>query len=190
VLIEFAALLTLVLAALAVIQATLLKPFRVPSASMMPTLLVGQRVLVNRFIYDIQAPGRGDIVVFHPPSPARCATTPAVLTSCAESFAATSGRYYVKRILGLPGDRIAIRDGHPVIDGHELTHEPYTISCPQRITICELPRPITVPPGHYFVIGDNRPDSLDSREFGPIPASAIIGQVFFTYWPPDRIGTS
>jgi signal peptidase I len=178
-----------VLALLVGIEAFLVKPFRVPSASMEPTLHIGQRVLVNRFIYDLQTPHRGDIVVFHPPRTSSCAITRPTGQPCPRAYSHTDPVFYVKRILGLPGERISIRDGHPVINGRELINERYAIPCPRTIPICELPEPITVPPGHYFVIGDNRPDSLDSRLFGPIPASAIVGQVFFTYWPPDRVGT-
>jgi signal peptidase I len=179
----------MVVALLAGTEALLIKPFRVPSASMEPTLHVGQRVLVNRVIYTLRDPHRGEIIVFHRPRTSACAVAPPVGQSCPRADAHTDSVFYVKPILGLPGERIAIRDGHPVINGHEFANEPYTIPCPPAIGICELPRSITVPPGHYFVIGDNRPDSLDSRLFGPIPAAAIVGQVIFTYWPPGRIGT-
>ena len=106
---------------------------------------------------------------------------------CPRSLSSHASDYFVKRVMGLPGDRLSIRDGHPVINGRELTDEPYITPC-GGAEECNMPQTITIPPGHYFMMGDNRGDSDDSRFWGPIPASWIVGQVFFTYWPPDRVG--
>jgi len=153
------------------VQAEVVKPFKIPSGSMEPTLKIGQRVLVDRLAFDFGSPRRGEVVVFHPPAGLNCA----------------SSTYFVKRIMGLPGDRLSIRDGHPVINGRELTNEPYIARCGLEAE-CNMPVTITIPPGHYFMMGDNRGNSDDSRFWGPIPESWMVGNVFFTYWPPDRVG--
>ncbi len=169
------------------VQAAVVKPFRIPSGSMEPTLKIGQRVLVNRLVFDFHAPRRGDVVVFHPPNSLSCAVAVGGSEPCPRGSEHPSSQYFVKRVIGLPGDRISIRDGHPVINGHELTDEPYITPCGLAAE-CNMPQTITIPPGHYFMMGDNRGDSDDSRFWGPIPESWIVGEVFFTYWPPDRIG--
>jgi len=154
---------------------------------MEPTLKIGQRVLVNRLVFDFQAPRRGDIVVFHPPTELICAVAVSTAEPCPRGDGHPSSTYFVKRVIGLPGDRISIREGHPVINGHELTDEPYIAPCGNEPE-CNMPQTITIPPGRYFMMGDNRGDSDDSRFWGPIPESWMVGEVFFTYWPPDRIG--
>ncbi len=169
------------------VQAAVVKPFRIPSGSMEPTLKIGQRVLVNRLVYDFHPPRRGEVVVFHPPTSLTCAVAVGPSEPCPRGDGHPSSTYFVKRVIGLPGDRISIRGGHPVIDGHELTDEPYITPCVEAQE-CNMPQTITIPPGHYFMMGDNRGNSDDSRFWGPIPASWIVGEVFFTYWPPDRIG--
>jgi signal peptidase I len=169
------------------VQAAVVKPFVIPSASMEPTLAIGQRVLVNRLAYDFSSPQRGDIVVFHPPSSLTCAVTVPSTEPCPRSNSRESSQYFVKRVIGLPGDRISISDGHPVINGKPLWNEPYILPCVDSES-CQYPHAMTVPRGEYFMLGDNRGDSDDSRFWGPIPGSSIIGEVFATYWPPDRIG--
>jgi len=169
------------------VQAAVVKPFVIPSPSMEPTLIPTQRVLVNRLAYDFGSPQRGDIVVFHPPSSQGCAVTTSANEACPQSVPTHAGDYYVKRIIGLPGDTISIRGGHPVINGHELRNEPYISPC-GGAPECNMSRTIRVPKGEYFMMGDNRGDSDDSRFWGPVPSSWIIGEVFATYWPPDRIG--
>jgi signal peptidase I len=169
------------------VQAAVVKPFRIPSGSMEPTLRIGQRVLVNRLIYDFHAPHRGDVVVFHPPAELRCAVSVAPGQPCRQAGSRRAGEYFVKRVIGLPGDRISIREGHPVINGRELSSEPYIAPC-GAAPECNMPQTIVIPPGRYFMMGDNRGDSDDSRFWGPIPASWMIGEVFFTYWPPNRLG--
>jgi signal peptidase I len=169
------------------VQAAVVKPFVIPSASMEPTLAIGQRVLVNRLAYDFSSPQRGDIVVFHPPSSLTCAVTVPSTEPCPRSNSKEASQYFVKRVIGLPGDRISITDGHPVINGKPLWNEPYILPCVDSGS-CYFPHAMTVPRGEYFMLGDNRGDSDDSRFWGPIPGSWIIGEVFATYWPPDRIG--
>jgi signal peptidase I len=158
---------------------------------MEPTLDVGQRVLVNRFIYRFKDPKPGDIVVFHPPAGSeeapgqQCGVSKAPTEPCPKPTAEQAGDNFIKRIVAGPGDTVSIKDGHPVVNGEEKTDEPFTNPCPS----CNLPKTIKVPPGYYFMMGDNRGASDDSREWGPIPKDWIIGEAFATYWPPDRIGT-
>jgi signal peptidase I len=170
------------------VQAAVVKPFVIPSQSMEPTLMPGQRVLVNRLAYDFGGkPERGDIVVFHPPSSLVCKVNVPATEACPESNTTRSSQYFVKRVIGLPGDHLWIENGHPVINGKELKHEPYITPC-SNSTSCNMPHVITIPRGEYYMLGDNRGDSDDSRYWGPVPESWIIGEVFATYWPPDRIG--
>jgi len=172
------------------IQAWLVKPYQIPSESMEPTLDVGQRVLVNRFIYDFKDPKIGDIVVFHPPAGAeqppgqQCGVEQGPEESCRAPTSEESSETFIKRIVALPGDTLSIKEGHPVVNGVEKTDEPYINPCPG----CNMPERITIPPGHYFMMGDNRGASDDSRYWGPVPEDWIIGEAFATYWPPDRIG--
>ncbi len=170
------------------VQAAVVKPFVIPSQSMEPTLLPGQRVLVNRLAYDFGGlPQRGDIVVFHPPSSLTCAVNVPITEPCPRGIASHASDYFVKRVIGLPGDRLSIENGHPVINGKELTNEPYITPCTDS-TSCDMPHTIVIPRGEYYMLGDNRGDSDDSRYWGPVPLSWIIGEVFATYWPIDRIG--
>lgn len=184
----FVVALTLVLAA----QAWLIKPYQIPSGSMEPTLDIGQRVLVNRFIYHFKDPKIGNIVVFHPPAGAdngtECGVQPKAGEPCPEPTAAESSQNFIKRIVAGPGDTLSVKEGHPVVNGVEKTDEPYINPCGDS-SFCNMPKTITIPPDHYFMMGDNRGASDDSRFWGPVPRSWIIGEAFATYWPPDRIGT-
>jgi len=174
------------------IQAWLIKPYQIPSGSMEPTLDVGQRVLVNRFLYHFSDPSIGDIVVFHPPAgaseqPPSCAAPHRPDQACPEATEEESGENFIKRIVAGPGDTLAVRNGHPVVNGVEKTDEPYILPC-GTANVCNLPQPITIPADHYFMMGDHRGESDDSRYWGPIPRDWIIGKAFATYWPPDRVG--
>ena len=182
------------------IQAYAVKPYLIPSGSMLPTLHVGQRLLVDRFSHHIGGtPKLGDITVFRPPPGAdshgnQCGIEgegpsngdgPASQTSCSWPTPGTGSKTFVKRVVGLPGDRIAVRDGHVIRNGRRA-HEPFAAPCgggPE----CDL-APIVVPPDHYFLMGDNRGNSDDSRYWGPVGRSQIIGRAIATYWPPGRIG--
>lgn len=203
------------------IQLLLVKPYKIPSPSMVPTLSEGQRVLVNRIEGRFGTPERGDVVVFHPPPGADemvCGvevgspygpdnTVYQGMPSLQDMPAQTNGSYmpcpvansgaqkqaFIKRVIGMPGDRLKIIKGHAYINGKEL-NEPYINkqdSCddPSTFTLtCTFSREITIPAGEYFMMGDNRNNSDDSRFWGPVPKKNIVGEAFATYWPPNRIG--
>ena len=152
-----------------VIKTFLFQAFYIPSESMEPALKPGDRVLVNKLSYHFHAIHRGDIVVFkRPPSEASDPTI----------------KDLIKRVIGLPGETIEARNGKVYINGR-LLNEPYlnadsgtTTSLPARV----------VPPDTYFVLGDNRINSKDSRFIGPIPKSLIVGRAFVRVWPLSSIG--
>jgi signal peptidase I len=177
------------------IQGYIVKPYEIPSASMLPTLRINQRILVDRVGMHFSTPHVGDIFVFHPPTSETCANPDEGQKSTGQDGAAAcdtpqtheSSQTYVKRVVGLPGDRLSIRDGHVIRDGAQ-EKDSYTIPCGGGGE-CTFPQTITVPKGHYYMMGDNRPDSLDSRYWGPVPRAWLIGKAFFTYWPPDRLGS-
>lgn len=153
----------------------------VPSASMEPTLKTGQRVTVEQGGF---TPAVGDIVVFHPPvgaltSPAVCGVTHKPQQSCprpTSSEATTTS--YIKRVVAGPGDTISIVDGHVYLDGKRQS-EPFASfqGCTIQALACNFTTPLTIAPGYYFVLGDNRDFSDDSRFWGPVPGSWIVGRV-------------
>ena len=166
------------------IKAWVVNPYRIPTSSMEPTLHCARpgsgcesrfsdRVLANRFIYHLRDPQRGDIVVFKTP---KAAKDKCGLSSASETF--------VKRLVGLPGETWEVRDGVVFINGKRLV-EPY-VKGNRRDQNTYPPRKI--PEGRYLFLGDNRIQSCDSREWGTVPRENIIGEVFFVYWPPLRIG--
>jgi signal peptidase I len=148
------------------VRTWVLQTFYIPSGSMEPTLDIGDRILVDKLSYHLHAVHRGDIVVFRRP--------PGVVGE-------GGIKDLVKRVIGLPGETIASADGHVLIDGHVLS-EPWL----PPGTVTTGIRPQRIPPGEYFVMGDNRTDSLDSRVFGPIPRSSIIGRAILRFWPLRR----
>ena len=178
------------------IQAFVVKPYRIPSGSMIPTLEINQRILVNRIGTNFSSPYIGDIVVFHPPKnyAAGCADLAegqqgagqSAPMPCGVAQAEASSQTFVKRVVGLPGDRIQIINGHVYRDGVR-EKDPYIESC-TGLGVCNFPGTITVPRGDYYMMGDNRGESDDSRFWGPVRRGWIIGKAFFTYWPPARIG--
>jgi signal peptidase I len=182
------------------IQAFIVKPYRIPSGSMEPTLSIGQRVLVNRIGMNFSNPGVGDMVVFHPPRDAEqqiCGPAPHVVkpggAACAAPEPWQSSVNFIKRVVAGPGDEIYISEGHVYRKPAGKTaftreSDSYIKPCPAGNPECNFPTPIKIPPGHYFMMGDNRGESDDSRFWGPVPTSWIIGTAFATYWPPDRIG--
>jgi signal peptidase I len=173
------------------IQAFLVKPYRIPSASMEPTLDIGQRVLVNRLGNRFGDPEVGDVEVFHPPagavqpSGAQCGSQPPDEQVCMKETARVADTTFIKRIVAGPGDRIRVVGGHVIRNGKRVS-EPYAQRCSG--SGCDFPAAVTVPAGHWFMMGDNRGDSDDSRFWGPVPRKWIIGGAFATYWPPKRIG--
>ena len=147
----------------AFILAMLLRTFVVegrviPSGSMLPTIQLQDRVLVNKFIYRFTEPQRGDIIVFEPPL--------------------DSKDDYIKRVIGLPGDTVEVRDRKLYVNEQEL-YEPYT----KEEFINYAFGPYTVPEGTVFVMGDNRNGSYDSHAWGPLPVENIKGKAFCMYWP-------
>ena len=142
------------------VQFFVVKPFTIHQVSMEPTIVDGERVLVNRFIYHFRDPKVGDVVVFH--SPAR-------------------GEDLVKRVVGVAGDRVEVKDGALYVNG-ERRIELYL----NEQTIQGVFLEITVPRGTVFVMGDNRNNSLDSRIFGPVSKKSILGRAFVIYWPISR----
>lgn len=178
------------------IQAFVVKPYRIPSASMLPTLHINQRVLVNRIGTHFSQPHLGDILVFHPPTnyTLGCANQlegqnqdgQDAPQPCGVSRQRPSTETFIKRVVGLPGDRISIRNGHVIRNG-VAERDPYIVQC-GGVDLCNFPGTITIPHGDYYMMGDNRPDSEDSRFWGPVPRAWIIGKAFLTYWPPGRLG--
>ena len=178
------------------VQAFLVKPYRIPSGSMLPTVRIDQRVLVNRLAMDFSSPHVGDIVVFHPPknysngcadpNEGQSQTGEDAAAACQVAWKQPSSQTFIKRVVGLPGDHLSIRNGHVYRNGQRET-DSYIVPCAGD-SVCNFPQTITVPRGEYFMMGDNRPDSEDSRFWGPVPSAWIIGKAFLTYWPPDRIG--
>jgi signal peptidase I len=171
------------------IQAFVIKPYQIPSQSMEPTLDVNERVLVNRFLYHFTDPGINDVVVFHPPKGAdtdRCGVHRRTNEACPEPTPQKSDTNFIKRIVALPGDSLRIENGVPIVNG-ERAQEGFIQPC-ENGSGCDLSKEITIPPDHYFMMGDNRGASQDSRFWGPVPRDWIIGEAFATYWPPQKIG--
>ncbi|HSZ13566.1 MAG TPA: signal peptidase I [Solirubrobacteraceae bacterium] len=182
------------------IQAVIVKPYRIPSGSMEPTLSIGQRVLVNRIGMDFSEPHVGEIAVFHPPEGAEqeeCGPSPHVIRLGASACSApvpkeNTSVNFIKRVVAGPGDEIYIQEGRVFRKAAGTTKfvrekDSYIRRCGVSPE-CNFPTPIKVPAGHWFMMGDNRGESDDSRFWGPVPTGWIIGQAIATYWPPDRIG--
>lgn len=135
--------------------------FRIEGSSMEPNLHDGEYVIIDRVSYVLRKPERGDVVVFVPP---------------------TGDKDYIKRIMGLPGDTVEVRNGQVLVNGAVLD-EPYLTT-----TTNYALGPQTIEPDKYFVLGDNRNNSSDSHSWGTIQSSAIIGRAWFVYWPPSDWG--
>jgi signal peptidase I len=178
------------------VQAFLVKPYRIPSGSMLPTVRINQRVLVDRLAMNFSSPHVGNIVVFHPPQNYNdgCANPNEgenqdgqyAAAACQVAWKQPSSQTFIKRVVGLPGDHLSISNGHVIRNG-KREPDAYIEQC-NGDAACSFPQTITVPRGYYYMMGDNRPDSEDSRFWGPVPRAWIIGKAFLTYWPPDRIG--
>jgi signal peptidase I len=159
------------------VQRWVVKPYRIPSPSMERTLHIGDRVLAVRFLYHFENPHRGDIIVFHPNGIGDTALYGDHVASVT----------YIKRLIGLPGEWVQASNGKvqictgPAGQGCKTLNEPYVSSTQVKFS------PIHVPAGHYFMMGDNRQFSDDSRDWGSITKKQIIGRAFMIYWPPTRI---
>ena len=137
--------------------------FYIPTESMVPTLEVGDRVLVSKVIYLFSGPQRGDIVVFESPD---------------------EDIDLVKRVVGVPGDNIKVVRGSLYVNGERWEEAYLNYERPDESAY----GPITVPEGHIFVMGDNRADSADSRYIGPVPLDYLVGKAFVRLWPLDQMG--
>jgi signal peptidase I len=177
-LIEWAIILVLVVGFTFVLRTFVIQTFSIPSGSMLPTLHVGDRIIVNKLSYDFHDVHRGDIVVFKRPP-----------------LESQNYSDLVKRVVGLPGETISSVNGKIYINGKLLT-VPWLPPGPQDFTgplasdahpQFNMPGPVKIPAGEYYVMGDNRTDSEDSRFFGPIPKSLIVGRAVAVVWPVSRI---
>ncbi|MEM1171807.1 MAG: signal peptidase I [Cyanobacteria bacterium P01_H01_bin.35] len=147
------------------------EPRYIPSNSMIPTLEVGDRLVIEKVSYNFHPPGTGDIIVFEPPQQL-------------QRYGYTKNQAFIKRIIGLPGDIIRIEDGIVYINEQPLT-ENYIAEPPEYA----LPSSFQVPEDKYFVMGDNRNNSNDSHVWGFLPRKNIIGRAIFRFWPYQRLGS-
>lgn len=162
----------LVIVALAIALAVrffIAEPRYIPSPSMMPTLAVGDRLLVEKVSYRLHSPHRGDIVVFAPPPQL-------------QEYGYSVRQAFIKRVIGLPGETVKVSQGKVFINSQPLA-ESYILAAPEY----EMPT-VRVPADSLFVMGDNRNDSNDSHVWGFLPAKNAIGQAAFRFWPLDKIG--
>jgi signal peptidase I len=166
--IEWGLILGVAVLAAVILRVFIVQPYYIPSGSMEPTLKVGDKVLVNKLSYDFHGVHRGDIVVFKKPAND---FTPGITD-------------LIKRVIGLPGETISAQGGSVYINGQKLNEH----WLPRGVTTNDF-QPTHIPPGDYFVMGDNRGNSADSRVIGPIPKKLIVGRAFLLVWPPSRIGT-
>jgi signal peptidase I len=157
--------LLIALAIAAFIIIFLYQPVKVDGASMLPGLADQERIFINKFVYRLESISRGDIVVFHyPPDPSKS---------------------YIKRVIGVAGDHIQIDDGRVYVNGNKID-ESYV---PEQYEDFRSYPEVVVPPHSYFVLGDHRYRSSDSREFGPVDEQYIYGKAVFVYWPMEKMGT-
>ena len=147
-----------------VIIVFLYQPVKVEGTSMTPLLADQERIFINKFVYHYQNIQRGDVVVFWYPM--------------------DSSKSFIKRVVGLPGETVSIEQGHVYINGVQLD-EPYV---PAVFADAGYYGPVKVQDGHYFLMGDHRSSSNDSRVFGPVHARHIYGKAVFSYWPVERFG--
>jgi signal peptidase I len=145
----------------------------IPSGSMLPTLQINDRLIIDKISYNFSNPKRGDIVVFNP-------------TAALEQQKFKDA--FIKRVIGLPGDRVDVRNGKVFINGKVLK-EKYIDEAPKyNWSSTELTPDGIVPPGHYLVLGDNRNNSYDSHYWGFVPKDKIVGKAIVRFWPIDRAG--
>jgi signal peptidase I len=155
------------------IRAFVVQAFKIPSGSMEPTLLVGDHILVNKFLYGVKVPyfqttlipisepDRGDIIVFIYPE--------------------DKSKDFIKRVIGIPGDKIQMQDKRVLVNGQPFDDK-YGYYDPKAVNTSRSFGPVVVPNDHYFVMGDNRDHSMDSRFWGFVPSAAVKGKAFIIYW--------
>ena len=168
------------------IKTFLVQAFFIPSASMVPTLQIGDRVLVNKLVYDFGEPQRFDIIVFEDPNapPVERTFFEGVWDWLTEGlgFASAQEQDFIKRVIGLPGDELELREGHLFINGERMRQPPGVQLDASTYG------PVTIEPDKVFVMGDNRANSSDSRSLlGQIPYDKIVGKAFVLLWPPSRV---
>ena len=164
-----------------------LRPYRASSESMAPTIALNDRVMANL----LSSPGVGDVAVFHPPEGAvagetKCGAPVAEDELCPKAGGGESEITFLKRIVAGPGDRVALRDGRVIRNGRPVD-EPYIAPCEGGFG-CDFRGEVTVPDDHWYLLGDNRGQSDDSRFWGPVPDDWIVGAVLGRYWPPSEVG--
>jgi signal peptidase I len=180
---ELAVLVVTALVIAVVVKSFVAQAFYIPSGSMLPQLQVNDRVVVSKISYKLHDPRRGDIVVFDAPGGGPKDDSPLperIVRSVVQSIglAAPSTDEYIKRVVALPGERVEGRGGKVFVDGQELV-EPYL---PAGTRTADFTAAV-VPPGTVWVMGDNRANSADSRIFGPVPQSTVVGRAFARVWP-------
>lgn len=184
---EFPILVLVALTVAILIKSFLVQAFYIPSGSMEPSLLPGDRVLVNKLAYRFGEPVRGDIVVFDSPFAEGTddrSLWRAVVRNVSESLGiGTPATEFIKRVIALPGDTVEIRNGLVFVNGEPVEEE--YLSAERSLADLD---PEVIPAGHVFVLGDNRTRSQDSRIFGPVPLDEVVGKAFVRVWPPGRWG--
>ena len=153
-----------------VIRTFIFGPYKIPTGSMKPTFMEEDKIFVEKVSYRFHEPARGDIIVFKYPLDRK--------------------KDFVKRLIGLPGDSIEIREGVVLINGKPLTDAPFSLNHYYNVEEWKYGKSgqiIKVPPGSYFALGDNSAHSADSRQWGFIPRKDIIGKAVMIWWPPKRI---
>lgn len=163
------------------------EPRWIPSASMRPTLIEGDRLIIEKISGFTSKPKRGDILVFYPPFEELSQSPWAKFTRLIGYF--NSDTAYIKRVVGVPGDRLEVKNGGRVYINNKLIKEKYLQETPNIECRDEMYcGPMTIPAKKYFMMGDNRNNSQDSRFWGLLPAKRIVGKAYFRFWPLNRIG--
>ncbi|MGI9116326.1 MAG: signal peptidase I [Gaiellales bacterium] len=168
------------------VQAFIVKPYRVPSGSMEPTISIGERIIASRFTLRFSDPQRNQIIVFHPNG----------VGADVYNTNSASSETFVKRLIGMPGETIGATGGHVYVCSGPGPAEGGSVKSTPGCTFLSQPfvsspqddfGPTKIPANRYFMMGDNRADSDDSRNWGPITKDQMIGVAFMSYWPPSRI---